>query len=128
MDFLVENLEKPGDHRKIDNQPGIYMAVVVEVINKEPDGYTWISVAHYGKQNGDLMRDPEMIFIRAPITGDYFPSYFRNDYLGFERESARSEISASGQRLFSGKHRMQEDQAKFANDWMHNIRYQQDLF
>jgi hypothetical protein len=33
----------------------------------EPVGLPAISVAHYGQQNGDLMRDPEMCDQMAPI-------------------------------------------------------------
>ena len=47
---------EPGFHFKIENQP--YMALVIEDIQElGPHGLPVISVAHYGEQNGDLMRD-----------------------------------------------------------------------
>src|ERR1039457_3114625 len=45
---------------KIENPP--YMALVIEAIEPGPLGLPGLSVAHYGEQNGDLMRDPEMCF------------------------------------------------------------------
>lgn len=39
------------------------MALVIEATPEPgPLGLPAISVAHYGEQNGDLMRDPEMCF------------------------------------------------------------------
>lgn len=52
-----------------------------------PNGLHAISVAHYGEQNGDLMRDPEMIF-EAEGSGEQMnlvPYYRRNDYAGIEQ-------------------------------------------
>ena len=45
---------------KIDNSDGTYMPVHIELIDRT-EKYTHISLAHYGQQNGDAMRDPEMI-------------------------------------------------------------------
>ena len=42
-----------------------------------------LPVTHYGEQNGDLMRDPEMCFeIRD---GELDPYFYRNDYVGVEQ-------------------------------------------
>ena len=128
LDELTKGLELVGDHRKLDNAKGAFMAVVVEIIDATADGYTYVSVAHYGEQNGDLMRDPEMIFIKAPISGDYFPSYYRNDYLGIERYGVISTEQVDGKSVFNFNPREQADEAAFANTWMRNIRHQQQLF
>jgi hypothetical protein len=51
----------PGLYLKIKNAP--YMALVIEATDESgPSGLPAISVAHYGEQNGDLMRDPEICF------------------------------------------------------------------
>ncbi len=51
----------PGLSLKIDNPP--YMPLVIEAMDESgPCGLPALSVAHYGEQNGDLMRDPEMCF------------------------------------------------------------------
>lgn len=93
-----------------------------------PDGYLFGRVAHYGELNGDLMRDPEMVFIKAPVSGDYFPSYFRNDYIGCERLGVVSAEQIEGRTFFNFNSREQADEASFANTWMRNIRHQQRLF
>ena len=128
LDKLTEGLSRVGDHAKIDNAAGVFMAVSVEIVDRTPDGYLFVSVAHYGKLNGDLMRDPEMVFIKAPVSGDYFPSYFRNDYIGSERFGVVSAEQVEGRTFFKFNPREQADEAAFANVWMRNIRQQQRLF
>jgi hypothetical protein len=94
MTALLAILEKAGGYRpslylRIENPP--YMALVIEATPEPgPLGLPAISVAHYGEQNGDLMRDPEMCFeLSKPIDGDFIldPFYWRNDYLGVEQWS-----------------------------------------
>ncbi len=38
------------------------MPLSIEAIGTSADGNRLISLCHYGEQNGDLMRDPEMVF------------------------------------------------------------------
>lgn len=64
---------------------GAYMDLVVEVLDQD-EKYTTISLAHYGKQNGDLMSDPEMVlrvhresFMVEALT-------FTNHYVGVYHE------------------------------------------
>lgn len=74
----------PSLSLKIEHEP--YMALVIEAIGESgPARLPAISVCHYGEQNGDLMRDPEMCFEVHDKTLD--PFYFRNDYLGIEQRS-----------------------------------------
>ena len=79
---------KPGFHIKIENPP--WQELVIEDIQQRgPRGFPAISVAHYGEQNGDLMRDPEMLF-EAAKSGEEItlrPYYLRNDYAGVEQYS-----------------------------------------
>ena len=94
MKTILRILERAGGYRstlslKIENPP--YMALVIEAIPEPgPLGLPAISVAHYGEQNGDLMRDPEMCFevvkpLRRSIS--LSPFYYRNDYMGVEQYS-----------------------------------------
>jgi uncharacterized protein DUF6908 len=75
----------PGLYLKIANPP--YLELVIEAVDESgPMGLPAISVAHYGQQNGDLMRDPEMCFEVAG--GDRLdPYYWRNDYVAVEQWS-----------------------------------------
>ncbi len=52
---------QPGLSLKIEHQP--YMSLVIEAMDESgPCGLPALSVPHYGEQNGDPMRDPEMCF------------------------------------------------------------------
>jgi antirestriction protein ArdC len=74
-------------HRRIENDP--FLPLVVERLEGQP----LVSLCHYGEQNGDPMRDPEVVFLvsrTTPGTGpsvsgsEARPVYFRNDYAGVE--------------------------------------------
>jgi hypothetical protein len=76
--------------------------VIEDTQERGPNGLPTISVAHYGEQNGDLMRDPEMIF-EAEEFGEEMnlvPFYWRNDYVGIEQYSAFTE---DGKTLLNAK-------------------------
>ena len=112
---------EPGFHLHIENPP--WMALSIEDIEIHgPNGLTTISVAHYGHENGDVMRDPEMLFeVRregSEIRLD--PYYWRNDYLGIEQYSSYRDDE---QKLFTltGLKRQHED---FARLWDRNLRAQ----
>ncbi len=88
--LLAPNMKsnRPTLSLKIENPP--YMTLVIEAIEPGPLGLPGLSVAHYGEQNGDLMRDPEMCFelsqpIRSKLSLD--PYYWRNDYVAVEQWS-----------------------------------------
>lgn len=65
-------------YAKINNNPAD-MPVVVENVGHLHGYGEIISIAHYGKQNGDAMADSDMEFVI--ISGDYYPISYRNDYL-----------------------------------------------
>jgi hypothetical protein len=75
----------PGLYLKITNPP--YLELVIEAVDESgPMGLPAISVTHYGQQNGDLMRDPEMCF--ELVGGERLdPYYWRNDYVAVEQWS-----------------------------------------
>jgi hypothetical protein len=98
MRTILQILDKAGGYRsdlylRIENPP--YMVLVIEATPEPgPLGVPAISVAHYGEQNGDLMRDPEMCFELSNPLGMgriLSPFYFRNDYLGVEQYSRTRE-------------------------------------
>ncbi len=77
----------PGLYLKIDHAP--YMELVIEAMDESgPCGLPALSVCHYGEQNGDAMRDPEMCFELGFAGGAHLtPFYWRNDYVGVEQWS-----------------------------------------
>lgn len=119
MNVLTAKCPNLGDHDKFHTEP--FMDAVVEYIDDCELGAMY-SIAHYYAQNGDLMRDPEMCFIKGK-DGEYYPYYYRQDGLGIEREA----IIWCGNGKMSGFREFeQRDQATFAGTWMRNIKRQQD--
>ena len=104
----------------IDN--GKFMPVHIEVF-RTVNQFKEISIAHYGSQNGDLMRDPEMVIIYDTKTGDYIPSYYRNDYAGIESFSAHVDNGY----IVVRNEKIQADHTDFANQWLMNIAEQQHI-
>jgi hypothetical protein len=103
---ILEIIEEAGRLPKaewisIDNEP--WMRLVIEVLSERgPDGHVVVSVAHYGEQNSDPMRDPEMLFEVVEEGGgqpEFWPFYFRNDYEAAEQWSRRRDEAGNLQCL-----------------------------
>ncbi len=123
MDKLIEGLTPDNSHKKIDNAKGSFMAVHVEYLREVPPYGPLFSVAHYYEQNGDMMRDPDMEFLKAH-DGNYYPAYFRQDGVGLEQEVF---IYDENGQIRQFKPRLMRDLASFAGTWMENIKHQQRL-
>ena len=126
MQTLQRILERAGGYRptlylKIENSP--YMALVIEATPEPgPLGLPSISVTHYGEQNGDLMRDPEMCFeLSNSDSGELSlnPYYWRNDYMGSEQWSR--DIVNGQYVMLPDLHKLHE---LFAQVWDGNLRSQ----
>src|ERR1700689_5875436 len=81
MKTIVAIIQKAGGwhhglNLKIENPP--YMELVIEATDESgPCGLPSISVAHYGEQNGDAMRDPEMCFELGFAGGPHLNAFRR---------------------------------------------------
>ena len=108
-----------GLYLKIENSP--YMALVIEATDESgPCGLPSISIAHYGEQNGDLMRDPEMCFELGFAAGPHLePYYWRNDYAGIEQWSR---FIRDGNYVFHTA--LHNEHERFAKLWDNNLRLQ----
>jgi hypothetical protein len=108
-----------GLYLRIENPP--YMALVIEATDESgPCGLPAISVCHYGEQNGDAMRDPEMCFELGLAGGAHLnPFYWRNDYVGKEQWSRF--ITGTDYAYNGELHRQHEE---FAALWDNNLRQQ----
>lgn len=122
---LVDGLDNGHRSRKIGIDGGAFMPLCVEVIDhplcRVFEGSRAYSLAHYFEQNGDMCRDPEMIFIKAQ-KGDevaVFPIAFYMDIPPVWRECV---ILDDGVKL---RPKEQADETIFANTWMKNIKQQQ---
>ena len=109
----------PGLNLKIENLP--YMALVIAATDESgPMGLPALSVAHYGEQNGDLMRDPEMCFELGLAGGAHLdPFYYRNDYICIEQWSRTIE---RGHYVYLVSFYQQHE--RFAKQWDNNLRLQ----
>ncbi len=122
MKTVLDILKKAGGwhhglYLHIDNPP--FMALVIEATDESgPCGLPAISVCHYGEQNGDAMRDPEMLF-EVSRWGLLTPYYWRNDYVAVEQWS----------RFIEGPNycfhtQLYEQHEAFAKTWDRNLRQQ----
>ena len=68
-----------------------YMPLSVKHIGQSAEGNRLIAISHTGEQNGDLMRDPEMVFELNTSSTPHVaePLSFRNDYVGIMQEIYR---------------------------------------
>jgi hypothetical protein len=127
MKTILQIIEEAGGLQRakcisIKNEP--WMRLVIEVLPEPgPDGHVVVSVAHYGEQNSDPMRDPEMLFevIEQDCTQpEFWPFYFRNDYAGVEQWS-RYRLEG-GEVVFQPKRT--RDMEQFAKVWDRNLTEQ----
>lgn len=117
---LIKGLEQPGDAKKIDNTDGAFMPVHVDFVWQNEHGRIF-SVAHNYIQNGDVMADPDMTFL---VTDQgIYPMTFQQDNLAFYQEA----IGVEEEQVIVYDSKTQADLASFANDWMGNIKKQQNL-
>ena len=102
--------------------PG-FMPLSVEDIGQSGDGNRLISICHYGEQNGDLMRDPDMVFeihawADAPAAE---PLSFRNDYMGLLQEVYRYDDHGRKTHVNA---RLKQELTSFARTWFKNLKEQ----
>jgi hypothetical protein len=97
--------------------PG-FMRLVIEHVGIGPRGGALVSVAHYGELNGDLMRDPEIVFEVAD--GQWQPVSIQQDYVGSYREAVF--IGADG-KVYVRPDEVR-DIAAFARIWDRNLKHQ----
>jgi hypothetical protein len=127
MKTVLQIIEEAGGFTKaecisVENEP--WMRLVIEVLpERGPDGHIVVSVAHYKEQNGDAMRDPEMLFEVVEEVGrepEFWPFYFRNDYAAVEQWSRRRDEAENLHSLPKRTH----DFEQFAKLWDRNLREQ----
>ena len=124
MKTILQLLGKAGGYRRelyvrVENPP--YQPLVIEAIPEPgPLGLRCLSVAHYGEQNGDLMRDPEMCFELGFADGPHLNAFhYRNDYVGVEQWS-RTIVRDHYVYLVS----LHQQHERFAKVWDNNLRLQ----
>lgn len=95
-----------------------HLPLVVEKLYDD-NGATVYSLTHYGMQNGDPMRDPDMELRVDPAAGTVEPLTYRNDYMGrFDQVYT----TRNGKKLYSPYLRTSLDD--FLWHWLQNIESQ----
>ena len=97
-----------------------YMPLSLEHIGQSAEGNRLIAISHTGEQNGDLMRDPEMVF-ELHAHGMAEPLSFRNDYMGMMQEVYRYDDSGKKTHVNT---RLKQDLTSFARTWFKNLKEQ----
>lgn len=100
-----------------------YMPLSVENIGVSAEGNRLVSICHYGEQNGDLMRDPDMVFEFHTWTDIRMaePISFRNDYMGINQEVYR--YNDIGKKTHVDT-KLKADLKAFARTWFSNLKQQ----
>jgi len=98
-----------------------YMPLSVEEIGSSGDGDRLVSLCQYGEQNGDLMRDPDIVFLfhNLPDGMAAEPVSFRNDYLGIVQEVYR--YDETGRRTYVVPS-LKQELKEFAESWFANLK------
>lgn len=106
---------------KVMNDP--YMPLCIEYIGEGPRGLPTISVAHYYEQNGDLMRDPDMVFEIANDSLEgyrWLPVSWQNDGLGINQYACW--VSTTGAIMI--KTGLIKELTAFSKTWDKNLKNQ----
>ena len=115
---IIEDLKINRTHKTIDNEGG-FMPLHVEKLYTDDVGTTY-SFAHYYKQNGDMMKDPDMEFI-ITRSGKIYPKTFQMDAPPIYEESIFYEHG------WKVRPKLQRGHVSFAEMWLKNIKNQQDI-
>ena len=100
-----------------------YMPLSIESIGTSADGNRLISLCHYSEQNGDLMRDPDMVFelFAHGEASAAEPLSFQNDYMGFFQEVYR--YNDTGKKTHVNA-KLKQELKSFAKTWFTNLKDQ----
>lgn len=119
LNALIEGLEV-GQARTLSRSPG-FMPVHVDRLSED-----LFSVAHYYEQNGDLVPDPDMVFVRTTTPSGETVWLPKELTLAIGSYVSAFELGEDGKPTQINKRRYRELVA-FAHMWLRNIRSQQGL-
>ena len=105
LEALIRGMDQPGDAKKWGETGGAIMPLVVDYLGPAQCGGKLFAVSQFGIQNGDLMRDPEYVFLRREREGTkfWYPIEYTNHYVGICQqlvifEADRMVVQPSNQR------------------------------
>ena len=98
-------------HLRLEKEP--YMPLVIEKVGRH-----LVSIAHYFKQNGDSIADPDVVFFTG--YAEWVPIEIQQ-VMGYRRVAR---LNDDGSAIDAVNLRGQADVASFSNLWARNIRAQ----
>lgn len=101
-----------------------FMPLSVEEIGLSGDGRRLVAISHTAVQNGDLMRDPELVFeIHTGPDGTEYaePISFRNDFVGAYQEVYAYDDHGRRTQL---RPQLKRELKDFARLWFRNLKAQ----
>lgn len=100
-----------------------YMPLSVEEIGVSQDGHRLVSLCQYGEQNGDVMRDCDLVFMVTDLPNGAAaePVSFRNDYLGIVQDVYRYDEAGRRTHIVPA---LKQDLKEFARAWLATLREQ----
>lgn len=98
-----------------------FMPLSIEHIGQSAEGNRLIAISHTGEQNGDLMRDPEMVFEVHSATAVAEPLSFQNDYVGLFQEVYRFDDAGKKTHVNA---KLKQELKSFARLWFRNLKAQ----
>ena len=119
LDRLTTGLTTFASSLTFDYAPESFLAVQVEYVDRLKDGQLY-KVAHYCKQHGDVLRYPEVVFLKD-ITTNYYPISYQQDgpwlYLPL--------VTFQEGTIIRFQPKDQQQITTFCNTWISNIYEQQ---
>ena len=121
--FATDLTQLLGHARAVRITVPSYMSLSVEDIGMSPDGHRLVSLCQYGEQNGDLMRDPDLVvlFHNMPDGAAAEPVSYRNDYLGIVQDVYRYDEVGKRTHVLP---LLKQDLQEFARAWFATLREQ----
>lgn len=122
-DFAKKLLQLLGNESAVRLTVPGFMPLSVEDIGKSGKGNRLVSLCHYGEQNGNLMRDPDIVFMfhDLPDGPAAEPVIFRNDYMAICQEVYN--YDEAGKRTYLNP-ALKAELNSFARTWFKNLKQQ----
>jgi hypothetical protein len=123
QDFAKKLLQLLGNESAVRLTVPGFMPLSVEDIGPSGEGNRLVSLCHYGEQNGDLMRDPDIVFMfhDLPDGAAAEPVSFRNDYMAicqevynYDDDGKRTHVRPS----------LKAELKAFSRTWFSNLKQQ----
>ena len=100
-----------------------YMPLSVEEIGTNGDGHRLVSLYQYSEQNGDLMRDCDLVFTVSDLPDGVAaePVSYKNDYLGIVQDVYRYDETGRRTHVLPA---LKQELKEFARDWLATLQEQ----